>query len=664
LTGELPTESFVPPSKKTPVDPRVDDVVQRTLEKERERRQSSADEVKTQVETIAENPQQERKPFVLDYKSPRTFMGIPLVHVTWGFDRETMRTAKGWVAVGPRAVGVAAVGFDAYGVFPFGLAAFGLAPVGAIAVGGAAVGVLAIGLQATGLFAIGEHVTALFNLHSPLFVFLALLASYFAVRFTKYELMGNRLLAAIGDSGVPPVIGGSNAPRGGGAAPDRFWRKFATVIAALIFAPILIGMLGLMAAIAIPAMTKSHKKPMHVVAPVAPSAPTPALPALPAKPGRPTDAHGRKSSPNVARIFTPVIERVIASRDSGTNMFLDLSHRRVLTPPASIVDVIEQNGADKERTWTTRDIPSGARAFQYVQWIRENNIDLMFLAASNDHSNRVITFDCLVTPAHGDTSENWENMDEITPQQLDRAIAAMGWSRAAKQAERKGHPVPRPPVDSGVYNSAIQLDSTNPDGPIVNELTLQQSKLWFFETRTGARGVLEIAEFTNNPASVKIRYKLVQSAPKHAAANVVPAERKTVSFTHPETLMTNDMTTVTVSTETPITEGEHFMALVEMPNGELRTQKFAVATKGAEKSAVITWQFDAKSDGFSSAAAQDAVVQMNANLSKARTLRAGEILPVFAVKNSDGGVVRGSIEYHVHMPQPVPVPAGSMAAIK
>jgi tRNA A-37 threonylcarbamoyl transferase component Bud32 len=53
LTGELPIGRFAPPSEKSTVDPRMDEVVLRALEKERERRPQSAGEVKTQVETIA-----------------------------------------------------------------------------------------------------------------------------------------------------------------------------------------------------------------------------------------------------------------------------------------------------------------------------------------------------------------------------------------------------------------------------------------------------------------------------------------------------------------------------------------------------------------------------------------------------------------------------------
>lgn len=56
LTGELPLGRFAPPSEKAPMDPRIDQVVLRALEKERERRFQSAGDVKTQVEKITASP--------------------------------------------------------------------------------------------------------------------------------------------------------------------------------------------------------------------------------------------------------------------------------------------------------------------------------------------------------------------------------------------------------------------------------------------------------------------------------------------------------------------------------------------------------------------------------------------------------------------------------
>jgi len=56
LTGELPLGRFGAPSERTPLDPRVDEVVLRALHRQREHRQQSAGEVKTQVENLSSVP--------------------------------------------------------------------------------------------------------------------------------------------------------------------------------------------------------------------------------------------------------------------------------------------------------------------------------------------------------------------------------------------------------------------------------------------------------------------------------------------------------------------------------------------------------------------------------------------------------------------------------
>lgn len=53
LTGELPLGRFPAPSQRAEVNARIDEIVLRTLEKERELRQQSAGEVKTEVENVA-----------------------------------------------------------------------------------------------------------------------------------------------------------------------------------------------------------------------------------------------------------------------------------------------------------------------------------------------------------------------------------------------------------------------------------------------------------------------------------------------------------------------------------------------------------------------------------------------------------------------------------
>ncbi len=56
LTGELPLGRFAPPSAKAELDARIDEIVLRALTKERELRQQTAGEVKTQVEDVAKAP--------------------------------------------------------------------------------------------------------------------------------------------------------------------------------------------------------------------------------------------------------------------------------------------------------------------------------------------------------------------------------------------------------------------------------------------------------------------------------------------------------------------------------------------------------------------------------------------------------------------------------
>lgn len=56
LTGELPIGRFAPPSAKAAMDARIDEIVMRTLEKEREARFQSAEEVSTSVGALAKSP--------------------------------------------------------------------------------------------------------------------------------------------------------------------------------------------------------------------------------------------------------------------------------------------------------------------------------------------------------------------------------------------------------------------------------------------------------------------------------------------------------------------------------------------------------------------------------------------------------------------------------
>lgn len=100
-----------------------------------------------------------------EYRSPREFFGLPLVHINLGRGRG--RQARGIIAVGNSAVGLVAMGFAASGLVSVGCAscglislgclAAGLAAFGSVAAGPIAVGAIAVGIYAVGGLAVGQY---------------------------------------------------------------------------------------------------------------------------------------------------------------------------------------------------------------------------------------------------------------------------------------------------------------------------------------------------------------------------------------------------------------------------------------------------------------------------------------------------------------------------
>jgi hypothetical protein len=156
LTGELPLGRFAAPSELAAVGGNMDEFVFRALEKERARRQQSAEEFKTQVAgagSIGGQRLHHRYQESFEYQSKRRLWGMPLLHVVHGRDPATgrVREARGVFAFGDKARGVVAIGGRAHGVFACG----GMAS-GVVAIGGLAVGLISMGGAALGLlFALG-----------------------------------------------------------------------------------------------------------------------------------------------------------------------------------------------------------------------------------------------------------------------------------------------------------------------------------------------------------------------------------------------------------------------------------------------------------------------------------------------------------------------------
>lgn len=94
-----------------------------------------------------------------DYTSKTLVFGLPLLHYTRGLSPETgtYPVARGFVAVGRRAVGVIAIGRFAAGALAIGQLSLGLAGFGQLTAGLLAVGQLAAG----GLLGIGQIATGL-----------------------------------------------------------------------------------------------------------------------------------------------------------------------------------------------------------------------------------------------------------------------------------------------------------------------------------------------------------------------------------------------------------------------------------------------------------------------------------------------------------------------
>ncbi|MFT3868290.1 MAG: sigma-70 family RNA polymerase sigma factor [Nibricoccus sp.] len=91
-----------------------------------------------------------------EYRSRRTLLGLPLVHIRLGTPmNEKTRPAIGWIAIGDSAVGMIAIGGMTLGVVSVGGISAGLLAIGGAALGGLAFGGLTLGVLAIGGVAIG-----------------------------------------------------------------------------------------------------------------------------------------------------------------------------------------------------------------------------------------------------------------------------------------------------------------------------------------------------------------------------------------------------------------------------------------------------------------------------------------------------------------------------
>ncbi len=117
---------------------------------------SNNDEVMLQLDEIKKSI---KKQNVYEYKSKRTFLGLPLIHIK--FARNGIALACGIIAIGNASIGIISLGGIALGLISLGgialgiLGAFGAMAIGAISAAGLSIGIFAFGGVAIGVYAVG-----------------------------------------------------------------------------------------------------------------------------------------------------------------------------------------------------------------------------------------------------------------------------------------------------------------------------------------------------------------------------------------------------------------------------------------------------------------------------------------------------------------------------
>ncbi|SKA86860.1 Serine/threonine protein kinase [Prosthecobacter debontii] len=162
LTGELPLGRFPNPSECNGTDPRLDAVVLRTLEKQREKRFQNAAEMKSGLENartapMPVGPTPSWNELNYEYRSESGIGSWPWLHIVFGKDPLTgkMKRARGIVAIGVHATGVLALGVISFGLISWGVFSVGLLASGVLAAGIGSLGVLSLGLVGSyGVFAV------------------------------------------------------------------------------------------------------------------------------------------------------------------------------------------------------------------------------------------------------------------------------------------------------------------------------------------------------------------------------------------------------------------------------------------------------------------------------------------------------------------------------
>ena len=479
LTGELPLGRFAPPSQKSAADPRVDEVVLRALEKERERRQHSAGEVKTQVETIAATPGSAGVPPA----EPGVALGSCKTNMDEQADGGTPSAARETRALPKSHFSRTAIRVAVWLVIIGSVLAFALVrnhiakptkmPLSATE--------FLQKLEANQI----EHATVSYNPQSrdvakisgtyyrtdkdgnniktekevPFIVENALITPNLERKLVRSDKIvfntPNPMLKAVAYNllffagigmvillllGIIIYVVSRAVKRPVGAPvppvqkPDRFWRWFAVAVFAMIAIPFLISIVGLLAAIAIPNFVKARAQSQENARRAAVQLTT----NLPA-------------AQNLS--FGPVVERVLPDQLGGQGPFMNFESGELVVAPNGLVE----NRFDRTLL---------------IDWLVKAGADASAIAGENG-GHQLVSYT-------RDTC-----FSEVSPSSWDR-------------------------MDEGGLLLAWQLAARTNKIVLGNQDLLPRT--FVFETRTGIHGLLQITGFTENPRGVKLRYKLVRNA--------------------------------------------------------------------------------------------------------------------------------------------------------
>jgi hypothetical protein len=117
---------------------------------------------------------------------------------------------------------------------------------------------------------------------------------------------------------------------------------------------------------------------------------------------------------------------------------------------------------------------------------------------------KIVGFDGSFEKAPDELLGDENSWETLRPEQVREALAAAERRQQGQEASERDQPVPAAPEAEELVNTA--------GGQAAKLLTRDPPELWFFTTREGAKGVLQIKPIDDNPGALRIRYKLVRTS--------------------------------------------------------------------------------------------------------------------------------------------------------